>query len=210
MRRSFVVSLTALFFLAGCNNTKKPSNANFTKAINQYLVKHGDTCSSLGQTLPIDVTVPGQKEQYGIGPQLAALEEAGLVHSTNTTAVVRGMLGALRGSTPPQPVRRYELTDQGKKYYRQIPATFGQEGTFCYGRKMVDSIIKWTEPTTMEGASLSEATYTYKIADLAPWAEKPDVQREFGDIRTTVNGISKTNETAGLQLTNNGWEVPQP
>lgn len=115
MCRSFVVSLTALFFLAGCNNTKKPSNANFTKAINQYLVKHGDTCSSLGQMLPIDVTVPGQKEQYGIGPQLAALEEAGLVHSTNTTAVVRGMLGALRGSTPPQPVRRYELTDQGKK-----------------------------------------------------------------------------------------------
>jgi hypothetical protein len=210
MRRSFVVSLAALSFLAGCNNTKKPNNANFTKAINQYLAKRGEACSSLGQTLPVDVTVPEQKDQYGIGPQLAALEEADLVHSTNTTAVVHGMLDALRGSTPPQPVRRYELTDQGKQYYRQIPSTFGQNGIFCYGRKTVDSIVKWTEPATMEGTSQSEVTYTYKIADLAPWAKRPDVQREFGDIRTTVNGISKANEIAGLQLANKGWEVPEP
>jgi hypothetical protein len=53
-------------------------------------------------------------------------------------------------------------------------------------------------------------TYTYKIADLAPWAERPDVQREFGDVRTTVNGISKSNEIVDLQLTNQGWEVPAP
>lgn len=72
---SFIVSLAALFFLAGCNNTRKPSNANFTKAINQYLAKRDDVCSSLGKTLPVDVTVPEQKKQYGIGQQLAALEE---------------------------------------------------------------------------------------------------------------------------------------
>ena len=210
MRRSFVASLVALFFLAGCNNTKKPSNANFTKAINQYLAKPDDACSSLGQTLPVNVTVPEQKDQYGIGPELAALEEAGLVRSTNTTAAVHGMLDALRGSTPPQPVKRYELTDQGKKYYRQIPATFGQNGLFCYGRETVDSIIKWTEPGTMEGATLSEVTYTYKIANLAPWAKQPDVQQAFPDLRQTLNEASKANQTAELQLTNKGWQVPQP
>ncbi len=53
----------------------------------------------------------------------------------------------------------------------------------------------------MGAASQSEVTYTYKIANLAPWAERSDVQREFGDVRTTVNGISKSNEIAGLQLT---------
>lgn len=210
MRRSFVASLAALFFLAGCNNPKKPSNRNFTEAIDQYLARRDDACSSLGQTLPIDVTVSEQKDQYGIGPQLATLEEAGLVHSTNTTAVVHRMLDALQGSRPPQPVRRYELTDQGKKYYRNIPATFGQNGIFCYGQETVDSIIKWTEPATMDGATLSEVTYTYKIADLAPWARRPDVQQAFPDLRQTLNGASKANESAGLQLTNKGWEVPQP
>ena len=209
MGRSFFVSLAALFFLAGCNNPKKPSNRNFTEAIDQYLARRDDACSSLGQTLPIDVTVSEQKEQYGIGPQLAALEEAGLVHSTNTTAVVHGMLDALQGSRPPQSVRRYELTGQGKKYYRQIPTTFGQNGIFCYGQETVDLIIKWTEPATMEGATISEATYTYKIADLALWAKQPGVQQAFPDLRQTLNGASKTNQTAELQLTNKGWEVPQ-
>ena len=73
---------------------------------------------------------------------------------------------------------------------------------------MVDSIVKWTEPINTGASSQSEVSYTYKIANLAPWAELPDIQREFGDIRTTVNGISKSNEIAGLQLTNQGWEVP--
>lgn len=207
MRRALLISFSAIL-LSGCNNAQRPNDSNFTKAINQYLGKHGDICSSLGQTLPIDVTVPQQKDQYGIGPQLAALEEAGLAHSTNTTAVVHRMLDALRGSTPPQPVKRYELTDQGKQYYRQIPSTFGHNGIFCYGRKTVGSIVKWTKPTTGED-SQSEVTYTYKIADLAPWAERPDVQQAFPDLRQTVNGVSKANEIAGLQLTNNGWEVPE-
>jgi hypothetical protein len=210
MRRSFVVSFGAFFFLIGCNNMKKPSNANFTIAINQYLAKRDDACSSLGQTLPVNVTIPEQKDQYGIGPQLAALEEAGLVRSINTTAAVHGMLEALQGSRPPQPVRRYELTDQGKQYYRQVPAPFGQNGIFCYGQETVDSIIKWTEPGTMEGATISEVTYTYKIANLAPWARRPDVQQVFPDLRQTLNGASKANEIVGLQLTNKGWEVPQP
>jgi hypothetical protein len=60
----------------------------------------------------------------------------------------------------------------------------------------------------MGGTSQTDVTYTYKIADLAPWAERPDVQREFGDVRATVSGISKTNEIVDLQLTNRGWEVP--
>ena len=209
MRRSFVVFLAGFFLLGGCNNTRKPSNANFTEAIDQYLAKHDDACSSISQTFPVDVTLIQQKERYGIGPKLAALEQAGLVHSTNTTAVVHGMLDALQGGTPPQPVKRYELTDQGKKYYRQTPGTFGQISSFCYGRKEVDSIVKWTEPTMMGAITQSEVTYTYKIADLAPWAKRADVQQAFSDLQQTVNGASKTNEMAGLQLTNQGWEVPE-
>jgi hypothetical protein len=38
----------------------------------------------------------------------------------------------------------------------------------------------------------------------------PDVQRVFPDIKVTMNGESKSNETVGLQLTNKGWEIPGP
>jgi hypothetical protein len=118
------------------------------------------------------------------------------------------MLDPLQGSTPPQPVERYELTAEGKKYFQEIPGLLGQTSAFCYGQKTVDSIVKWTEPVTMGAFSQTEVTYTYRIVNLASWAERPDVQKAFPDIETTVSRVSKTKQVAGLQLTNQGWEVP--
>ncbi len=208
MRRFLLISIAGCLFLAACNNVKKPSDANFRNAINQYLAKHGDACAAIVRQFPIDVPKSEQKDQYGIGPQMVALEQAGLVHSSNTIAVVHGMLDALQGSTPSQPVKRYELTMEGKKYFRQAPGLLGQTSSFCYGQKTVDSIIKWTEPMTMGAYSQTEVTYTYKIVNLAGWAQRTDVQHVFSDVRDTVNAASKTNQIAGLQLTNQGWEVP--
>jgi hypothetical protein len=208
MRFFQLVSIAGLLALIACNSSKTPSDTNFSKAINEYLAKHGQACTVIGRQFPIDVTRSEQSEQYGIGPKLAALEQAGLVDATDTTAVVHGMLDPLRGSTPPQPVKRYELTASGKKYFRQIPGTLGQTSGFCYGQKSVDSIVKWTDPGPVGTSSQTEVTYTYRIVDPASWAERQEVQLVFSDIRTTVNGESKTTEVAGLQLTSTGWEVP--
>jgi hypothetical protein len=208
MRRLHLISIATLFFITACNGAKKPDARNFTIAINRYLAKHGDVCTVIVSQFPVDVPQREQKEQYGVGPKLAALEQAGLVHSSDTRAVVHGMLDPLRGSTPPQPVKRYELTPEGKKYFQELPNPLGQAGAFCYGQKTVDSIVKWTEPVTMGAFSQTEVTYTYKILNLAGWAERPDVQRAFPDVGTTVSGASKTNQAAGLQFTNQGWEVP--
>lgn len=206
--RSLYLVLIGPLFLAACSDVKKPSDANFAKAINQYLSEHGAACTVIGRQFPIDVPRLEQSEQYGIGPKLAALEHAGLVQATETTAVVHGMLDSLRGPTPPQLVKRYELTTDGRKYFQQIPGTLGQASGFCYGQKSVDSIVNWTEPATAGTSSQTEVTYTYRIVDSASWAQRSDVQQAFADIRTTVNGASKTTEVAGLQLTSKGWEVP--
>jgi hypothetical protein len=208
MRFFQLVFIAGLLALVACNSAKKPNDANFTKAIDDYLAKHGEACTVIGRQFPIDVRRSEQGEQYGIGPKLAALEHAGLVDVTDTTAVVHGMLDPLRGSTPPQRVKRYELTAAGKKYFQQFPGTLGQASGFCYGQKSVDSIVKWTEPATVGTLSQTEVTYTYRIVDTAGWAERPEVQQAFSDIRTTVNGASKTTDVAGLQLTSKGWEVP--
>ena len=58
-------------------------------------------------------------------------------------------------------------------------------------------------------SSQSEVTYTYKLVNLAAWAEQPGTQHAFPDIRTTIGRASKTDQIAGLQLTNKGWEVPE-
>jgi hypothetical protein len=208
MRHFYLVSIAGLLFLTACNDTKKPSEANLTKAIDQYLTKHGEACTVIGRPFPIDVSESEQRLQSGTSLEMAALEQAGLLQSSNTTAVVHGMLDALRGSTPPQPVKRYELTTEGKKYFQQVPGLFGQTYGLCYGQKTVDAIVKWTEPVTTGASSQTEVTYTYKIVNLAGWAERQDVQRAFPIIHATLTGASKTTEIAGLQLTNKGWEVP--
>jgi hypothetical protein len=208
MRCFQFISIALLLALTACNNTKKPSDSNFAKAINEYLAKHGEACTVIGRQFPINVSRSEQRDQYGIGPKLAALEQAGLVQVTETTGVVHGMLDPLRGSTPPQPVKRYELTTEGEKYFKQIPSTLGRDSGFCYGQKSVDSIVKWTDPATVGISSQTEVTYRYKIVAPADWAQRSDVQQAFSDIRATVDGASKSNEIAGLQLTSKGWEVP--
>jgi hypothetical protein len=208
MRNLYVVSIAGLLFLAACNTAKKPGDTNFTNAINQYLAKQGEACTVLNRQFPLDVPKQEQKEQYGIGPKLAALEQAGLLRGNDTTAVVHGMLDALQGLTPPQPVRHYELTAEGGKYFQELSGGFGRATGLCYGRKQVDSIVKWTEPMTMGAYSQTEVTYIYKIADLAAWAEHPAVQRAFPDVQTAIAEQSKVAQIAGLRLTNKGWEVP--
>lgn len=208
MRCFQVVPITVVLALSACNSKKAPSDTNFSKAINGYLAKHGEVCTVIGRQFPIDVPRSEKEEQYGIGPKLAALEQVGLVHGNETTATVHGMLDPLRGSTPPQPVRRYELTADGRKYFQQIPGTLGRASGFCYGLKSVDSVVKWTEPAAGTTSQI-EVTYTYRIVDAASWAQRSEVQQAFSDIRTTINGASKTTEVAGLQLTSEGWEVPE-
>jgi hypothetical protein len=204
-----MILVAGAVFLAACNSATKPSDSNFRKAIDEYLVKHGDTCTVIDRQFPIDLPKLEQNEQYGIGPKLAALTQAGLMHATDTTAVVHGLLDLLQGSGPAQPVRRYELTEFGKKYFQQIAGgVFGRTTQFCYGHKTVDAIVKWTQPATMGGSTQTEVTYTYKIADLAAWAERPEVLRAFSDIQVEIAGQSKVAQIAGLQLTNKGWEVP--
>jgi hypothetical protein len=156
----------------------------------------------------LDVPKREQSDQSGIAPKLTALEEASLVHASETTAVVNSVLDPLRGPAPPQPVRRYELTSEGKKYLKSMPGALGQTDYFCYGQKAVDSLVKWTEPITSGTYSKSGVTNTYKIVSIAPWAEHPDVQRTFPDIKATLSGASRINQVAGLQLTTKGWEIP--
>jgi hypothetical protein len=208
MRRFCHLVTASLLILTACDSVKTPNQTNFTNAINGYLSRHGRACTAIDRQFPIDIPQSEQREQFGIAPKLTALEQAGLLRATDTTAVVHGMLDPLRGSAPPQPVKRYELTADGQKYFQQIPSALGQTSALCYGQKTVDSIVKWTEPATVGTSTQTEVTYTYKIVDVAGWAERPEVQQAFSDIRTTISGVSKTTEVAGLQLTSKGWEVP--
>ncbi len=198
--------LASLLLLLACDTRKTPNEANLRGAINQYLQVHGQACTSIGQPFPVDIT-ESQQPRFGVASRMAALERVGLVQSTNTETAARDA-PQIFGGTLQRRVRRYLPTATGRNYLKKVQTSSILPAEFCYGTKAVDTIITWTAPVAVGGATQTQVAYTYKISDLASWAQNPDIQEQFNDIRTTINGTSKTSELAGLQLTNKGWEVP--
>ena len=201
MRNFLLLPVTGLILLVACNDTKKPTSANFIAAVNQYLEHHGQACTLIGPQFPVDIP---RSQQSTIDAKLSALQHAGLVSEIDTTAVVHGLMDALRGPSPPQQVHHYALTTEGQKYVQQVSGAVTPISSFCYGQKTVDSITHWTIGSQSE----AEVTYAYRIVNLAAWAQRPEVQQAFPDIQATLSGASKMEQIVGLRLTDKGWEVP--
>ncbi|MHB1856617.1 MAG: hypothetical protein ACYCPM_04205 [Acidobacteriaceae bacterium] len=204
MRQWKMLIASSLIVFSGCNSAKKPNEANLKNAIDQYLSRQDRACVTIDGQFPHDVPM-GDKS--GTAAELAALEQAGLVQSVNTTAVVRS-LADLLSLTPqkPEPVKRYTVSTEGQKYFQKVLDVSGRLDGFCYGHEKVASIVNWTEPQTQGSYSETTVTYTGKVPDLAAWAKLPEAEQAFPSIQTTLDDIVK-NQTASLHLTNKGWVV---
>lgn len=201
MRQWKMLIASSLVLLAGCN-AKKPNEAKLRSAIDQYLQTQTRTCVAVDGKFPLDVPAT---DKSGEGARLAALEHGGLLQSTNMTAVVESMANALSLSPKkPEPVKRYTVSSEGQKYFQRVQGTFGQSDGFCYGHEKVDSIVNWTEPETRGNYTETTATYTFKIPDLAVWAQLPEIDQAFPAINATLASAGK-NQSIPLHLTNNGW-----
>ncbi len=199
-----ILSAALVAAFCGCGDPKKPSDSNFEKAIDQHLVKQDGACVAMTGGFPSDV--PDSQLRFHHDDGLKALAKAGLLRSSRTVAKSRDMFGE---STNPEPMTRYELTDEGKKYLRQSKGGFfGSTTQLCYGQEKVDAVVKWTEPANLGPVTMTEVTYTYKLADVAGWAKRPDVQAAFPGIQREMSGQSTEQRRADLQLTNKGWEIP--
>ena len=73
---------------------------------------------------------------------------------------------------------------------------------FCVGTKAVADIQEWTLPGKDSGApvQLTEVTYTWHLADVPSWAQRP----EFKSVEGMATPVK---DTAELQMTNNGWKA---
>ena len=92
MRQWKMLIASSLIVFPGCNSVKKPNEANLRNAIDQYLPNQNRACVTVNGQFPHDVPV-GDKS--GTAAELAALEQAGLVQSVDTTAVVRSLANSL-------------------------------------------------------------------------------------------------------------------
>jgi hypothetical protein len=191
-----VLTLTGL---AACGNRTEANRDALTQAVNGYLDKRGDLC--LGKyDWPIEVSA----REFEIGGrnaiQLPVLEKLGVVRSTAVRADEHSQQGAAAFAA-----RRYELTEDGKKYYlkREVAGTHARPADFCAAKLSLDKIVGWE---VHKNGAQSEAvvTYTYRV-NAAPWAQDPDAQRVFPAVARVLSGAGKAQLREVFTLTGLGW-----
>ena len=203
------IMVLGTFLLAGCGSKNDANEKNLSEATNAYLVKKGQLCLGLAAKWPVDLQNSDRGPGMVRGSQMAALEKVGLVHSHETETEITPLSG-----TRPVKVKvlRYELTDDGKKFYqeKEAPGLIGQKesrGDICFGQQALDTVIRTEGPIAVGDKKEMTLYYTYKIENLADWAKSPDVQNTFPGIVSTINGAGKTTLNQNLILTDHGWEA---
>jgi hypothetical protein len=203
------LALFSVLLLVSCASKKDANEKNFSEALNSYLTKKGQTCLGIPSIWPVDLNEAERRNGMGRAAEMAALERAGLVRSHETEAEYTPPLSSRPVKTK---VLRYELTDNGKTFYREknrsgLSGNKEVLGDLCYGQQSLDKIVKWDGPTAVGDSKEASVFYTYKIENLAEWAKNPDIQRVFPGIVSTIDGAGKTQMNQAVTLTTEGWEV---
>jgi hypothetical protein len=203
------VMVLGTLILLGCGSKNDVNEKNLSDATNANLIKKGQLCLGIVSKWPVDVPKSESQMTTGRAPEMAALEKIGLVRSHETETDFTPFSNTSPVKTK---VLRYELTEEGKKFYREkeLPGLTGAKesrGDICFGQQALDTVIKTEGPITVGDKKEMTLYYTYKIENLADWAKNPDVQKTFPGIVSTINGAGKTQINQNLVLTDRGWEA---
>jgi len=201
--------LLGVLLLVGCASKKDANEKNFSEALNSYLSTKGQLCLGIPSAWPVDLNEAERRGGMGTAAEMAALEKAGLVRSHEAEIEY----------TPPlssRPIKakvlRYEMTDNGKTFYREkdrlgLTGNKQVQGDLCYGQQALEKIVNWQGPTAAGDSKEATVFYTYRIENLADWAKNPNIQRVFPGIISTIDGAGKTQMNQTLTLTTQGWQV---
>jgi hypothetical protein len=203
------VMVLGTLILLGCGSKNDVNEKNLSDATNANLIKNGQLCLGIVSKWPVDVPKSESQMTIGRAPEMAALEKIGLVRSHETETDFTPFSNTSPVKTK---VLRYELTEEGKKFYREkeLPSLTGAKesrGDICFGQQALDTVIKTEGPITVGDKKEMTLYYTYKIDNLADWAKNPDIQKTFPGIVSTISGAGKTQINQNLILTDQGWEA---
>jgi hypothetical protein len=163
------LTLFSLSLLVSCASKKDANEKNFSEALNSYLAKKGQLCLGIPSPWLVDLNEAARRSGMGTAAELAALEKAGLLRSHETETEYTPPLSSRPVKTK---VLRYELTDNGKTFYREknrsgLSGNKEALGDLCYGQQALDKIIKWDGPTAAGDSKEASVLYTYRIENLA-------------------------------------------
>jgi hypothetical protein len=92
-------------------------------------------------------------------------------------------------------INRYVLTAAGSR-------TEGK-GRFCYGRRQVTSVEKFTAPVDYQGMPLTKVEYHFVLKNPPSWAKQDEVRNAFPMVAKSMS--DEPVDDATLVLTQDGW-----
>jgi hypothetical protein len=201
-RSVLAIGVLASASLAACSHRDEPDAKVLGAAMQTYLAQRGDLCLAKSEW-PIDLT----QHEIDVGArnalQMPVLERLGLVESTVAEVDVDD-----EGTTHRMKVRRYSLTDAGRKFYVKHDAGAGSRGKaaqsdFCAAHLSLDKIVNWS--LTQNGSQRQAVvTYTYHV-DAAPWTKDAEVQKVFPVVAGVIRGAGTAQLQEAFALGDAGW-----
>lgn len=191
--RRILTLAAALSMLAACglnNDHSAPTRANFKLALEENLATHGEVCLAMFDW-PIDLTPAEAGAGARHAVQLPVFEKLGLAASS-VVEVPKTQ------DNPQGVVKRYALTDEGRKYYKPHAYT-GRNGVehpndFCVARIRLDRVTGWQLDAHDARHTSAVVSFTYQI-EPAPWLQDAEAQRVLPMVTRIVKGAG-----GGLQL----------
>jgi hypothetical protein len=200
--RLLACTVLAAVLLSACNSPKDANDSNFEKAVNAHFARRCITMTPSGfsdlkrqnETYPV-IVVPDPR--LGDTSLYEILVKAGILSAKDGTTKVKQMFGGEKEF----PAKFYDLTDTGKK---ALVDQNGKNLDLCIGHYKVDKIIRFTEPSSAFGPTVSEVSYTYSPTGVPDWIKSPEVQQSYGLSKALADG---QNGRIGLVLASDGWIV---
>ena len=166
---------------AGCGDTRAASKENLAYALNHDYQANQDCLFAKPMPFPYEVAV-NDRLLAETRHRLDALAEAGLLEREQSQVA---------GNT----MNRYVLTAAGSQ-------TEGK-GRFCYGRREVTSVEKFTAPVDYQGMPLTKVEYHFKLKNAPSWATQDEVRSAFPSVAKATS--EQPVDDATLVLTHDGW-----
>jgi hypothetical protein len=179
-----VLSLIALMSTA-CNNGSE-TDVSYKAAINCIW--------SQPKKFPVQAATSDDAKTEGYD----ALTQEGLL--TRTTAEKKVLIVASKQ------VNNYDLSEKGRTSWTPDSTQPGY-GNFCYGNREVTSIDNSTPGTNGVGAKTVAVSYHYQIANVAAWANSPEMKTAYPGIASSLG--SNPSDNATLVMAGDHWQFTQ-
>jgi hypothetical protein len=166
---------------AGCADSRVASKESLAQALNHDYSTDEDCLFSRPLPFPYEVAM-SDKMLSETRHRLDALAEAGLLEKEQTA----------EGSDT---INRYVLTAAGSR-------TEGK-GRFCYGRRQVTSVEKFSAPVDYRGMPLTKVEYHFVLKNPPSWAKQNEVRSAFPTLAKATE--PQPVDDATLVLTHDGW-----